>query len=157
VSIPTPDPIVTTVLPDTESKRAEKREAHLDASQSQQEILDDIYRYRGQLQDSIDQLHTRLSPKYHIDQLKDEFKLAGTDALAIVKGEGKPVDESRAKNAEALVKAGGGLASLIAFRTLRKFAKEQRLHREIRRAVRRGEAREKFEIHGLVEEGIDEP
>jgi len=156
VSIPTPDPIITVVEPDLESKRQEKREAKLDADQSQRELLEDIYRYRGQLSDTIDQLHTRLSPKWHIDQIKETLQLAGTDALAIVKGEGKPVDESRAKNAENIVKGGGAIASLLALRTLRKVAKAAHRSHEIKRAVRRGEAREKFEIHGLVEEGIEE-
>ena len=155
MSIPTPDPIVTTVLPDDESRRKLKREEHANATQSQRELLDDIYRYRGQLSDTLDELHTRLSPKYHLDLLKDEFKLAGKDALGIVKGEGKPVDESRAKHADSLVKGGSAVAGLLALRTLRKAIKSHRLHQSIRRAVRQEESHEKFEIHGLVEEAIE--
>jgi hypothetical protein len=155
VSIPIPDPIVTRVIPDTESKRAGRRSTHANADQSQQEILDDIYRYRGQLADTLDQLHTRLSPKYHIDQLKDDFKTAGLDALGIVKGEGKPVDESRAKNADKLVKGGSILGGLLALRTLRKAIKGHHLKNEIRQAIRKEEAHEKFEIHGLIEESVE--
>lgn len=155
MSIPTPDPLVTTVVPDIESKRLEKREKRSDASQSQQELLDDIYRYRGQLSDTIDQLHTRLSPKYHINELKESLHFAQTDALGILKGEGKPVDETRAKNAETLIKGGGAVASLLTLHTLRKALKAHGENRRIKRAVRRGEARERFEVHGLVEESID--
>ena len=152
MSIPTPDPIVTTVVPDRESRRNLKREDKFDADQTQREILDDIYRYRGQLADTIDELHTRLDPKYHIEQIKEEAKLAGKDALGIIKGEGKPVDETRAKNAENLVKGGSAVAGFIGLRMIRKGMKSHQQNRKLKRALAKVESRERFEVSGLMEE-----
>ena len=151
MSIPVPDPVVTVVEPDTESKRRERREERLDSTQSQQELLDDIYRYRGQLADTIDELHTRLSPKYHIDQLKETWTQAGNDALSILKNEGSPADETRKKNAESIIKAGGAVAGLLSLHGLRKLMKRASLRRSMRQAVAKGAPNEKIELIGTVE------
>ena len=164
MSITVPDRVVTRVIPDKPAKlhiggghhNSAKAIGHANEEQTKQELLDDIMRYRGELADTIDQLHTRLNPKYHIDLLKDEFKTAGLDALGIFKGEGKPVDETRARNADKLVKGGSILGGLLALRTLRKAIKGHHLKNEIRKAIRKEEANEKFEIHGLVEESFEE-
>ena len=152
MSIPNPDPIVTVVEPDTEPKRRGRREAKLDATQTQQELLDDINRYRGQLADNLDELHTRLSPKYHLDELKETWKQAGDDALSILKNEGTPADETRKKNAEALIKGGGVIAGLVTLHGLRKGLKHLSLRHTMRRAVTTGAPHERIELEGLVEE-----
>ena len=151
MSIPVPDPVITVVEPDTERRRLEKREKSLDSTQTQQELLDDIYRYRGQLADNIDELHTRISPKYHIDQLKETWTLAGNDALSILKNEGSPADETRKKNAESIIKGGGAIAGLLTLHGLRKLMRRASLNRSMRVAVSRGAPSEKIELIGTVE------
>ncbi|MCL1801934.1 MAG: hypothetical protein FWG25_11340 [Promicromonosporaceae bacterium] len=151
MSIPVPDPVITVVEPDTDRRRAEKREERLDATQTQQELLDDIYRYRGQLADNIDELHTRISPKYHIDQLKETWTQAGNDALSILKNEGSPADETRKKNAESIIKGGSAVAGLITLHGLRKLLKRASLRRSMRQAVAKGAPNEKIELIGTLE------
>ena len=152
MSIPNPDPIVTVVEPDTEPKRREKRDERLDATQTQQELLDDINRYRGQLADTIDELHTRLSPKYHLDQLKETWSQAGNDALKILKNEGSPADETRKKNAESIIKGGSAILGLAALHGFRKLIRRAGMRHSMRLAVTRGAPDERIELLGTVEE-----
>jgi hypothetical protein len=154
VTIPTPDPIVTVVEPDRDSRRVERRENRIDADQSQQELLDQINQYRGKLADTIDELHTRLSPKWHLDQLKEEVTTAGKDALAIVKGDGKPVDETRAKNADNLIKGASALAGLWTLSALRRGIKSHRTNRKLKRTMQKIEDHERFKVTGVVEEPV---
>jgi len=118
---------------------------------TEQDLLDDIARYRGQLVNTIDELHTRLSPKYQIDQLKSNLALAGTDALSILKNEGSPVDETRKKRAESILKAGGAISGLMALHGLRKLAAKARTRHSVRKAVSKGLPKEHLEIVGVVE------
>lgn len=119
-------------------------------------LLDDIQRYRGALVGTIDELHTRLSPKYQIDQLKSTWTQAGTDALSILKNEGSPVDETRKKKAEAILKGGGALGGLFALNTLRKLAKRAKSNHRMRKAVEKGMPDEHLKLIGVIEGvGVD--
>jgi len=118
---------------------------------SERALLDDVARYRSALVGTIDELHTRLSPKYQVDQLKSTWMQAGTDALSILKNEGGPVDETRKKKAETILKAGGALSGLIGLRVLRKLAKNAKERRTVRKAVAKGLPAEHVELVGVVE------
>lgn len=71
------------------------RKAQVATVATERALLDDVARYRSALVGTIDELHTRLSPKYQIDQLKGTWTQAGVDALSILKNDGAPVDETR--------------------------------------------------------------
>jgi hypothetical protein len=114
-------------------------------------LLDDVARYRSALVATIDELHTRLSPKYQVDQLKSSLAQAGTDALSILKNEGGPVDETRKKKAETILKGGGALAGLVGLHSLRKLAKRAKLRRNMRRAISKGMPQEHVELVGVIE------
>jgi len=114
-------------------------------------LLDDVARYRSALVGTIDELHTRLSPKYQIDQLKGTWTQAGADALSILKNDGAPVDETRKKKAETILKAGGALAGLLGLHGLRKACKAAKTRRSVRKAVAKGLPREHVELMGVVE------
>ena len=118
---------------------------------SERALLDDVARHRAALVGTIDELHTRLSPKYQIDQLKSTWTQAGTDALSILKNEGGPVDEERKKKAEAILKGGGALAGLVGLHSLRKLCKKAKTARTVRKAVAKGMPPEHVELVGLVE------
>lgn len=119
-------------------------------------LLDDVERYRTALVGTIDELHTRLSPKYQLDQLKSTWVQAGTDALGILKNEGSPVDETRKKKAETILKAGGGIVGLLGLHGLRKLIKRARLNRSVRHAVTKGIPQEHVELVGVVE-SLEQP
>jgi sensor c-di-GMP phosphodiesterase-like protein len=152
VSIPTSDPIVTVVTPDNVPARIEKRTAKLNEAETEQALLDDIYRYRGRLADSIDELHTRLSPKYQIGQLKETVSQAGNDVLGILKNQGAPVDETRKKHAEGILKGGGVVGGLMALHTLRKLLKWGSTRHNMKEAVAKGMPDQKIELLGVLEE-----
>ena len=118
---------------------------------TERDLLDDVARHRAALVGTIDELHTRLSPKYQIDQLKSTWTQAGTDALAILKNEGSPVDETRKKKAEGIIKAGGALSGLVALGSLRKVCKRAKIRRTVRKAVNQGMPKEHLDIVGVVE------
>jgi hypothetical protein len=146
------DPLVTAVVADDQPAiHKGKHSKSSNVEQTKLALVSDIERHRARLAVNVDELHTRLSPKYQAGQLKHTLTQAGTDAISILKSQGAPVDETRKKNAEIVMKAGGALGGLVGLHLLRKAAKRARLRRTVKHAVETATPDETIELVGVVE------
>ncbi|SKC75418.1 DUF3618 domain-containing protein [Krasilnikoviella flava] len=79
------------------------------------ELEDEVARTRAELGATLDQLATRLSPKYQANQFARATTQAASDAGAFVTGGGLPdTDARRKRNAQVLLgAAAAGLALVV--------------------------------------------
>jgi Protein of unknown function (DUF3618) len=88
---------------------------------SPEELSAEVLKARAELAATIDELSTRLSPKYVAAEAASATKLAAADASAFLTGAGLPKgSDNRARNAKVLLSVSASVVAVVVISILRR-------------------------------------